>query len=152
MIQTYSLSRLGNTHKLSENFTLGEFACNDGSDEVKVSEELVQVLERIRSYVRLRINKDAVVIITSGYRSPEWNRHVKGAPSSRHCVGDAADIKVSYRVGNKLQFVEPNDLYQALDTGRVTGNPFVGGLGLYDSWLHIDTRPANARWDERKKK
>jgi uncharacterized protein YcbK (DUF882 family) len=147
MVQTYSLAKCGGDYKLSPHFTLAEFACKDGSDLVMVSEELVSVLETLRSWVRLRLFKDAVVIITSGYRTPEHNRKQKGAAKgSQHCLGVAADIKVQYTANGEKKFVEPSVLFRALDTGRVTGTPFVGGLGKYPTWLHIDTRGTVARW------
>jgi uncharacterized protein YcbK (DUF882 family) len=152
MIQTYSLSQLGHGHKLSANFTLGEFACNDGTDEVKVDENLVKELESIRSWARNRINAKCVVGINSGFRTPMYNKHVGGAPNSYHLLGKAADFRIWYTEGRDLKVVDPNRIYQALDTGGVTGHPFVGGLILYDRWVHIDVRPKNFRQDKRKKK
>jgi hypothetical protein len=67
MVQKYSLREHGSEHVLSNHFTLGEFACKDGADEVLVSEELVTLLEEIRAWARLHVTNDARIIITSGY-------------------------------------------------------------------------------------
>jgi zinc D-Ala-D-Ala carboxypeptidase len=47
-----------------------------------------EVLEPIRA------NFGLPVIVTSGYRSPRVNKAIKGAPTSQHVKGQAADIRV----------------------------------------------------------
>ena len=49
MIKTYSKARDGNT-KLSENFRVGEFACKDGTDLIRIDLALVSILQRIRNW------------------------------------------------------------------------------------------------------
>ena len=48
-IKTYSLKKHGST-KLSEHFTVREFACSDGSDEIRIDPKLVDYLEKIRAH------------------------------------------------------------------------------------------------------
>lgn len=149
-IATYSLKQAGREHKLSEHFALGEFACHDGSDLVLVSEDLVKLLEKIRAWARTVVSPDAVVIITSGYRTTSYNAAVKGKSNSRHILGEAADFKIAYgpkgSLGKYMKFVEPKRIAKALDNGEVTGAAFIGGMGLYRSWLHVDVRSSNTRW------
>lgn len=85
-IKTYSLSKDGNT-KLSAHFKVKEMACNDGSDEIKASEELFNMLEIPRS--NYNITK---AVINSGYRTVAYNTKIGGASSSQHCKGTAADV------------------------------------------------------------
>jgi uncharacterized protein YcbK (DUF882 family) len=46
------------------------------------------VLDPLREHVGVPVR------ITSGYRSPQHNRLIGGSPTSQHCKGEAADIKV----------------------------------------------------------
>lgn len=69
--------------KVSNHFDAKEFACKDGSYELLLATELLEVLEKIRE-------KFGPVIINSGYRTPSWNAKVGGAGNSYHCKGMAA--------------------------------------------------------------
>lgn len=122
--------------KLSEHFDLAEFACRDGSvtpDDVVVRlVGLALQLEQLRSYLARPI------VITSGYRSPAYNARVGGAPRSQHVLGNAADIRV--------HGVEPEDVAEAIESLIRAGRMTEGGVGLYRSWVHYDTRGKRVRW------
>jgi len=79
------------------------------------------------------------VTITSSYRSPEYNRAIgKGAASkSLHMQFNALDIKVAG--------VSPRRVADYLYKLRRAGK-FVGGIGRYKTFTHIDTRGYNASW------
>lgn len=85
---TYSLARDGNNY-ISTNFRIREFACQDGSDEIPIDDELVIYLQNIRNHFGKSIT------ITSGYRTKSHNTKVGGADNSRHLYGRAADFVVS---------------------------------------------------------
>ncbi len=82
---TYSMATDA-SKKISDHFRVEEFACKDGSDAVLVSEELVEMLEKLRSALGCSIN------VNSGYRTVSHNRAVGGSLTSKHCYGLAADI------------------------------------------------------------
>lgn len=131
----YSLKEKGKSYKLSEHFVLGEFACNDGSDTVKVDSKLIEMLEKLRSAV------GGTVTINSGYRTPAYNAKVGGAASSQHLLGSAADIVVR-REGNAV----PVDAVCCLaqDLG-------FAGIGRMTNAVHVDVRAKGTyRGDERK--
>ncbi len=108
-------------------FNTSEFACK-GTGKIKVSSELIRRLQALRDYLGVPI------IVTSGYRSPEHNRAVKGAPNSRHTTGEAADIVAP---GVSLQ-----ELAKAAE--KFFGD---GGIGSsYGSHVHVDVRSSPARW------
>ena len=77
-VVTYSRKAHGEK-SLSENFRVREFACKDGSDTVLISDELVDLLQKIRDHFGDQ------VIINSGYRTVSYNAEVNGAANSQHC-------------------------------------------------------------------
>ena len=128
MINEYSLFNQGNQH-VSEHFKIKEFAQKDGKcDKILINSELVQVLEDIREHF------NAPVIITSGYRTPEYNAKIGGVKNSQHTKGTAADIRVKEVPASKVQQYlkrKYQDKY---------------GIGSYRTFTHIDTREQKARW------
>ena len=75
--------------------------------------------------------------VTSAYRSPEYNNAVGGATNSLHGQFNALDL---IPVG-----VTPRELHSTLLRLRNEGR-FIGGLGLYNTFVHLDTRGYNADW------
>lgn len=106
--------------KLSRDFSLSEFACRDEKRSVYVDAELVQRLQLLRDYFK------RPVVITSGYRSREYNRSVGGADGSQHLEGRAADIKV---IGVGMEDIA----VAAVKAG-------FRGIGIYGSFVHVDVR------------
>lgn len=71
--------------------------------------------------------------ITSAYRNPEYNQRVGGAPNGYHPRGQALDITQSqFTQAQRQQF-----LREAVRVG-------IGGIGIYNSFTHIDTGPVRA--------
>ncbi len=79
--------------KLTENFSLHEFKCRDGS--VVPEEHMENVRELADNLQVLRDHIQRPIVIISGYRSPKYNRKIKGARRSQHMLAKAADIIVS---------------------------------------------------------
>ena len=128
--------------RLTENFTLPEFASKDGTafpeDVVKNLSILAQQLQVLRDHF------GRSVTVTSGYRSVAHNLRIGGAKDSFHVRGMAADIQVSG--------ISPKLVYNAIELLIRSGKMIEGGLGLYDSWVHYDFRGKRIRWDKRKTK
>lgn len=124
----YSLKKDGDK-KLTDNFSVREFRCRDGSDKILICMETVKILQAVRDYF------GQPVIINSGYRTPSWNRKVGGATSSQHVKGTACDIKVkgvpSWAVAG---FLEDNYPYH--------------GIGYYSNFVHLDSRGYGVKWKD----
>ena len=127
-LQVYSKAKEGGK-RLSANFRVTEFACKDGSGPVFVSEELVKVLQAIRDHF------GKPVIVSSGYRTPGYNKSVGGATYSQHLYGTAADLHISG--------VSPKEQAAFAETLM----PDSGGIGIYSWGIHVDVRAVKARWN-----
>lgn len=68
------------------------------------------------------------VKVTSGYRSPSYNRKVHGARKSKHITGQAADIQIP-------------GVSKARLARWAKAQPEIGGVGRYcrSNFVHIDT-------------
>lgn len=126
--KVYSRYKDGNK-MVSTNFRVREFACQDGSDPIIISEKLVKILQAIRSHFGQPVN------LTSGYRTVSHNKKVGGADYSQHIYGMAADVVV---VG-----VRPDEVADYAETLL----PNTGGIGRYKDFTHIDVRSTKSRWN-----
>ena len=126
-VKVYSKKKVGNV-KLSANFKVKEFACKDGSDYILIDDELVSLLQKIRNHF------GKSVTINSAYRNATYNKKVGGVSSSQHTKGTAADIKVADTlpsvVAKYVEYIMPKK----------------GGIGLYSTFVHVDTRVKRSRW------
>ena len=91
---------------------------------------------RFADAIRARLGSALVVL--SGYRSDSYNACIGGASQSQHKLFCALDISP---LGASVQ-----DLWGIARTIRAETPQFVGGIGKYKSFVHIDTRGANVDW------
>lgn len=131
-IVAYSRSQDGNT-RLTQNFTVKEFACNDGSDPIFIDKNLPKVLQKIRDKYK------KALVINSAYRTAAYNKHIGGAERSFHTYGMAADFYIAGVDTRDLA----NAAREALSACRLHG----GGVGMYKSFVHVDTRWESYLWD-----
>ena len=130
-VKVYSLKAEG-SRQITDHFRVYEFACKDGSDVVFVSQALADILENIR------VHFGKPVHINSGYRTVSYNKTVDGSSStSQHCNGLAADIRVEGHT--------PAEVYAYAD--KLLGEH--GGLGIYNTFVHVDVRASKSRFDYR---
>lgn len=87
MLKVYSLAKDGNIN-LTNNFKVREFRCKDGSDQILVHTELVDILQKLRNRYGRPVN------INSAYRTKTYNDAIGGARNSNHITGEAADIYI----------------------------------------------------------
>lgn len=127
-IKTY---KRGSTTKLSKNFTATEFDCEGTGccTETLIDEKLVEILQKIRDHFGKPIGGSHL----TAYRCPTHNAKVENAaPNSRHTKGTAADISI--------EGVKPAEIAKYAESIGVLG------IGLYDTFVHIDTRTYKSFW------
>ena len=92
--------------KITTNFTLSELTTTKTGIENKPTRQQIDALITLCDKVLqpLRDMYGAPIHVTSGYRSPAVNKAVGGARNSQHLLGEAADITVYSRAGNKKLF------------------------------------------------
>ncbi|MHB9030983.1 MAG: YcbK family protein [Candidatus Latescibacterota bacterium] len=88
----------------------------------------------LRLLERMRRELGFPIAVNSGYRCEHHNREVGGAAHSWHLLfatdirpvdGSPAKLAAMHRAAERLDF---------------------GGIGRYDTFLHLDLRPDPARW------
>ena len=77
------------------------------------------------------------VVINSAYRCPSHNKNVGGAKNSMHLKGIAFDVRIDGR-----------DIKRLVEYAYKCG---ANGVGLYDTFIHIDFREKETLWDNRTK-
>lgn len=123
--------------KLSKYFTLRELLLIKNNTELlplsEVSPEILNNLKKLcQKADEIREFYKKPIVVTSGFR-PEWyNKQIdNAAPNSKHKFGQAMDFYISG--------VSPKQIQKDFNS------KWVGGLGTYPTWNHVDTSE-NRRW------
>jgi len=121
-------------------FQVDDFDCHDGTPYPQQWINL-RLIPLVRVCDTIRLHWGGPVRVVSGYRTPEWNAKIHGAPHSQHPAGRAADIR-PYSSASEPD--EPRikrfhaTVLELWNTGEI---PDLGGLGYYPSkWVHVDVR------------
>lgn len=120
--------------KLSTDFFEDEFWSPD-TKSAKMQPEFIYKLQKLRTVLGIPF------IISSGFRSPEYNAIKGGASSSLHLLGQAVDIDHTRWDGaTKHRFIS-------------AASALGFSIGIYPKHFHIDNRMSErVLWIELKKK
>jgi uncharacterized protein YcbK (DUF882 family) len=105
-------------YRVSRNFTLAEYRSKDNADLIVIHPSLILALQAIRDHT------GRSVTINSGYRSPQHNTAIGGAPNSLHVKGMAADIVIKGMT--------------PLEVASLAHDLGLGGIKAYPTFTHID--------------
>lgn len=125
---------------LSAHFDLSEFKC-PCCGKANPSKLLIERLEKVYKLMNAKS-----IIITSGYRCPNYSVKVGGYRNDAHTCNIAADIIVNKKSGGT---------YSAEDIAEAAERVGFGGIGLMNGACHVDNRDSepyvNKHWfgDER---
>ena len=133
LLDTGSAAR---SQRLSRNFTVGELARSGGQafDRARIDPELVRCLQQLRDHTGKPVE------VTSGYRPYGYNvdlytkTYNKKPTLSRHSSGQAADV----RIGGLTGMAIAKAALEAYGTDI--------GIGVADTYAHIDVRGTWASW------
>jgi uncharacterized protein YcbK (DUF882 family) len=122
--------------RLSKNFTLEEFERSDTAKRLKIDNHVPQfAVPRLRTLCEkvlqpVRDHFGVPIIITSGYRCPDLNDAVKGATSSQHMKGEAADFKI------RAQNIKLYDIYLWM-VDNLQFDQLIWEVRPNSKWIHV---------------
>lgn len=119
--------------QVTDHFLFEECTCRC-CNRLKITPEFFRHMAKLEE---LRRELGLPVIVNSAYRCPDHNKAVGGVGDSWH-LRFATDI----RPGDG----SPESLRRMYRIALVQG---WGGIGLYDTFIHLDLRQETARWDKR---
>jgi len=132
--------------QLTDNFSLDEFIRSetatrlniDNTPDEKIISNLKNLCINLLEPLRAKLNKP--IIILSGYRCSELNKHVGGVSNSKHLYGQASDIRVE-EMSNKdlVKIIQKSFKFDQLILEYMKPNdPFSG-------WVHVSWIGSNNR-------
>lgn len=92
---------------------------------------------------RLRAARNAPIVISSAYRNPYYNSVVGGVSNSQHLRFAALDF-VCFDGSQPIEWA--NQLRSWRNTDAETS---AIGIGVYNTFVHLDVRDKHADWDYR---
>ena len=143
IIKEYSYSKNKNI-TLTEHFKVGEFRSYNTAtkllttDKILIEEKLPQVLEKIYKELEKKYNLK-YIIITSGYRSADFEYYLSGNYNGYHVKGMAADI-VCYK--------KDGSIIPSKEVCMIAEDLLINGIGYGNNYTHIDVRNYKSYFDE----
>ncbi|MBQ7662632.1 MAG: hypothetical protein IJS48_04575 [Prevotella sp.] len=137
--------QLNSGAKLSPHLTLGEMTTSNHKEVYNIpSHEAIANLKRLCGWLEvLRERYGEPIRINSGYRSPQLNRKIGGAPTSNHLTGCAADIRVA---GMEQALRYAVILLDYADESKQEFDELLIERNRYGAmWVHFAVRPSNNR-------
>lgn len=138
--ETFSawFDRQGFKHFKAQEFTWMFGRVNKGVKNSEPPRELwSNIIPTVKVLDSLRAKLGKPITLNSTYRAIPYNRSVGSPDGSQHVSFTAIDFTVSG--------MKPTQVFKELLAMRNRGE-WVGGLGKYPSFVHIDTRKNNATW------
>lgn len=127
--------------QLSEHFTLEELTASSTAQQrgiVNVPDKqarlrLAYLCQSILEPIRRKYGFP--IYVSSGYRSPELNRAVKGSATSQHMTGDAVDITCKATPKATLFFL----INKMVESGEIEVGQLIWEYGdaANPSWIHV---------------
>jgi hypothetical protein len=105
--------------------------------------------DTIHQAQKLRWWWGAPFVVNCGHRTQADNERVAGAPRSMH-LRFALDLRPTLRNPIVSDLPQRQQLPAAIEALAAEADRIgFGGIGLYNTFIHLDCRPRPARWDNR---
>lgn len=142
------IDRLGLRHFKGAEFTPYWSRTHGGVKNSVPPESLwTNIIPTIIILDKLREELGAAITMLSTYRSPAYNTAVGGEPASFHMKFRAIDFSCTSgsptEWANKLRSWRGKEFTLPGNAGQFE---FRGGIGLYPTFAHVDTRGYDANW------
>jgi uncharacterized protein YcbK (DUF882 family) len=145
---------------VTKHLRVGDFLTRDNQTTwprfVAIDPRLLDKLELVVAQVakqrKGRGPVDVLLSVTSGFRTPYYNRFNRFAPHSRHQYGDAADLSIDANGDGRFTRRDARLVAKAVDRVEAAHPDLIGGLGVYtrrkwrQPFVHIDARGWRVRW------
>jgi hypothetical protein len=149
---------------VSAHFLLGQFLCPQSRAYPQYCALDARLLVKLEALLEALNNEGhacRALRVTSGFRTPAYNRRQRHALYSTHLWGQAADIYVDADGNGRMDDLNHDgrindkdaqvicDIIDRLD-GTLRYQDYIGGLGRYEqgrgAFVHVDVRGSLARW------
>ena len=123
-----------------------EFVCRCSGlcdHEDMIYRPLVRALDKLRARLGVPLS------ITSGTRCLRHNRNEGGVSTSQHLVRRAEGMDESWSMAADVRIPDGMTTQEVADIVEEMLDFVDGGVGLYNTFIHLDKREGRARWDRR---
>lgn len=128
---------------LTKNISRHELKCKCCNCEFTIldHEQIIEIVQSACDYFAEKYNVERVkLIITSAARCNAHNKAIGSNDNSMHTRACAIDHKIFLPDGSQITTQEVADYYdEHVSMGDM-------GIGVYDTFTHIDDRSEKARW------
>jgi uncharacterized protein YcbK (DUF882 family) len=134
--------------QITPHFNIYEFRCR-ANNEILINADVIAHIQRLEKF---RQWYKRAIIVNSGYRTPEHNKSIGGAPESQHLLGIATDINLPLGEFKALNKQRQNEFLQNIKkkwTEICNADGLGGGVGFYSTFIHLDSRKKASFWDLR---
>ena len=145
---------------ITAHLRVGDFLTRDGQTswpryaaiDSRLLDKLELVLTQIVEQRGRKGAADVLIHVSSGFRTPHYNRFNRFARHSRHQYGDAADLSIDANGDGRFTRRDTKLVARAVDEVETAHPDLIGGLGVYtrrkwrQPFVHIDARGVRVRW------
>ncbi len=135
--------------KDTKNFKIPDLICKCGCNGIPDTKEVALQMELLQ---KTRDHWERPLKVKCGYRCPAHNEAMKGVAGSQHLTGIATDIAIPQEIMAASGELKERWLknMRSYWHGICREKGLGGGVGFYDTFIHVDSRKMQSDFDYRK--